>query len=306
MTGHGAQYSRHDSALPTQPIPTATRVATAVDAGRGGVRTALPVYRGNRGPRHAAPSAGFGPVPGGRPGAGNHGPVHPRTAAAPPVAGRPARAEPASPGALLMKQLGGPAGMAASVLPSSTFVVAQSVFSASLPVCLAVAVGVALAFVAWRYARGEALRPALSGVFGVLASALVVVLTGEAANFYLLGILASGLGAVAFLVSILVGKPLVGVTWHALTRRVPCWWTVPGVRRAFDLASWTWVVVFGARVLVQGVLYSSVHAESWLGWARLAMGLPLTAVAAGVTVWAVRRAGRSRPADAPTADAGRG
>jgi hypothetical protein len=46
-----------------------------------------------------------------------------------------------------------------------------------------------------------------------------------------------------------------------------------------------------ARFGVQHYLYD-VQQTDWLGVARLAMGLPLTAVAALVTIWAIRRAVR--------------
>ena len=46
-----------------------------------------------------------------------------------------------------------------------------------------------------------------------------------------------------------------------------------------------------ARFGVQHYLYN-VKETDWLGVARLAMGLPLTAVAALVTIWAIRRAVR--------------
>jgi hypothetical protein len=59
--------------------------------------------------------------------------------------------------------------------------------------------------------------------------------------------------------------------------------------RAYSVASLAWVVVFGARFAVQRWLYDSAFADAWLGWVRIAMGLPLTALAALVTVWAVRR-----------------
>ncbi|HYH30857.1 MAG TPA: DUF3159 domain-containing protein, partial [Pseudonocardia sp.] len=36
-------------------------------------------------------------------------------------------------------------------------------------------------------------------------------------------------------------------------------------------------------------LYDSQYADTWLGWARIAMGVPLAALAAAVTVWAIRR-----------------
>ena len=60
--------------------------------------------------------------------------------------------------------------------------------------------------------------------------------------------------------------------------------------RLYDLATVVWVVVFGARYLVQNHFYDT-DSTGWLAAARIAMGWPLTAVALLVTVWAVRRAG---------------
>jgi hypothetical protein len=51
-------------------------------------------------------------------------------------------------------------------------------------------------------------------------------------------------------------------------------------------------VFFLARFGVQRWLYEAQETTQ-LGVARLAMGLPLTAVAALVTIWAIRRAARS-------------
>ena len=61
---------------------------------------------------------------------------------------------------------------------------------------------------------------------------------------------------------------------------------------AFDLATLTWVAVFGARVLVQHHLYDA-DKTGWLGVARIAMGWPLTAVAALGTYLAIRAAQRA-------------
>jgi hypothetical protein len=52
------------------------------------------------------------------------------------------------------------------------------------------------------------------------------------------------------------------------------------------------VVVFGARFVVQRVLYDTNH-EGWLVVARIAMGWPLAAIAALVTFLAIRTAQRA-------------
>jgi Protein of unknown function (DUF3159) len=67
------------------------------------------------------------------------------------------------------------------------------------------------------------------------------------------------------------------------------------VRRAvfaFDIATLTWVVVFGARFVVQHLLYQSDH-TGWLVVARISMGWPLTAAAALVTYLAIKVAQRA-------------
>ena len=61
---------------------------------------------------------------------------------------------------------------------------------------------------------------------------------------------------------------------------------------AFDIATLTWVLVFGARFVVQRVLYDSDH-TGWLVVARIAMGWPLTAASALVTYLAIRVAQRA-------------
>ena len=65
---------------------------------------------------------------------------------------------------------------------------------------------------------------------------------------------------------------------------------------AFDLATFVWVLVFASRFVVQHHLYDADQ-TGWLGVARIAMGWPLTAVAALVTYLAIRL----RPASAARA-----
>ena len=61
---------------------------------------------------------------------------------------------------------------------------------------------------------------------------------------------------------------------------------------AFVLATLTWVLVFGARFVVQHHLYDADE-TGWLGVARIAMGWPLAAVGALVTYLAIRAAQRA-------------
>lgn len=191
-------------------------------------------------------------------------------------------------GPTVLEQMGGLPGVLASGVPVLVFVLVQSVFSVLLASIIA-AVASSLAIAVWRRLRGEALQPAFAGLLGVAVAAVIAYRTGQAKGFFLLGIWTSLLYGGAFLVSVLVRWPLVGVVWHAVNGEGQRWRRSKVALRAYSVASLAWVVVFGARFVVQRWLYDSAFGDAWLGWVRIAMGLPLTALAALVTVWAIRR-----------------
>jgi hypothetical protein len=188
----------------------------------------------------------------------------------------------------LLEQLGGFSGLIYSTLPVVVFVPVNSV--AGLTAAIWSALGVAAAILLWRLVRRDPIQPAISGFFGVGICAFIAYRMGEAKGFFLFGIYTSLIYAGAFLVSILVRRPLVGVIWGVLNGHGSDWRSDPRAVRLYDLATTTWIVVFGARYLVQSQLYDTDR-TGWLAFARIAMGWPLTAVALGVTIWAVRRAG---------------
>ncbi|MBF6217637.1 DUF3159 domain-containing protein [Nocardia abscessus] len=188
----------------------------------------------------------------------------------------------------LLEQLGGFSGLIYSTLPVVVFVPVNSV--AGLTVAIWSALGVAAAILIWRLVRRDPIQPAISGFFGVGICAFIAYRMGEAKGFFLFGIYTSLVYAAVFLGSILLRRPLVGVIWGVLNGHGSDWRSDPRVVRLYDLATTTWIVVFGARYLVQSQLYDTDR-TGWLAFARIAMGWPLTAVALGVTVWAVRRAG---------------
>ncbi|MEU4340619.1 DUF3159 domain-containing protein [Nocardia sp. NPDC023852] len=188
----------------------------------------------------------------------------------------------------LLEQLGGFSGLIYSTLPVVVFVPVNSV--AGLTVAIWASLGVAAAILVWRLVRRDPVQPAISGFFGVGICAFIAYRMGEAKGFFLFGIYTSLVYAGVFLVSILVRWPLVGVIWGVLNGHGSDWRSDRRLVRFYDLATATWIVVFGARYLVQSQLYDTDR-TGWLAFARIAMGWPLTAVALAVTVWAVRRAG---------------
>lgn len=189
----------------------------------------------------------------------------------------------------LLEQLGGIGGLVASVIPVVVFV-AVNPFAGLVPAIWA-ALGVAIALGVWRLIRREPVQPAISGIFGVGLCAFIAYRTGEARGFFLYGIWYSLIAGLALLVSVVVRRPLVGVLWSVLNGSGFAWRINRRARFGFDVATAVWAVFLLARFVVQRYLYDLQQTE-WLGVARLAMGLPLTALAALVTIWAIRRAVR--------------
>ena len=204
-----------------------------------------------------------------------------------------------TPGQALLAQMGGVSGLVYSALPVAVLVPVNTAFGL-LPALLA-ALGVAAAILVWRLIRRDSVQPAVTGFVGVGISALIAWVVGASKGYFLLGIWTSLLWATVFAASVLIRRPVVGYIWSWVNGHDRSW---RGSRRAvlaFDVATLTWVAVFGSRFLVQHHLYDA-DKTGWLGVARIAMGWPLTAIAALVTYLAIRAAQRALHADHAAAE----
>jgi hypothetical protein len=203
--------------------------------------------------------------------------------------------EPGKPQPTVLEQLGGITGMVYSTIPVVVFVVVNSF--ASLGPALVASLGVAVAIAVVRLVRREPLQPAMSGLFGVGIGAFIAHRTGEARDFFLLGIWYSGVLAVVFGLSALVRWPLAGVIWHGINGDGQGWRQDRALRRGYTLATVLWSVMFAVKFGAQQWLYDA-NQPGWLAVARIA-GYALTGLALLGTFWAVRRAQRisdARPA----------
>ncbi|ORW40757.1 hypothetical protein AWB90_22810 [Mycobacterium paraense] len=199
-----------------------------------------------------------------------------------------------APSERLLEQVGGFSGIIYSSLPVVVFVVVSGL-SRLLP-AIGAALGVAALVLLWRLIRRESTQPAFSGFIGVAVCALIAYAVGQSKGYFLLGIWMSLLWAVLFAASVLIRRPLVGYAWSWATGRDRAWREVPRAVYAFDIASLCWVLVFGARFVVQHILYDADQ-TGWLGVARISMGWPLTVLAALATFAAIKAAQRAMPAE---------
>lgn len=186
----------------------------------------------------------------------------------------------------LLEQVGGPWGMVASTVPVVVFVAANAMFA--LPVTIAIAVGTAAVLTGLRLLNRERFSSAVGGLVGVGAAAGVAAWTGSASGFFLIGIWAALAGFVVMAGSLVARRPLTGVVWNAVHGNRHPWREDRPSLRAHDVATAAAALVLGARFLVSQWLYL-VDATGGLAVAKIAMGTPLTVVAALVALWAFRR-----------------
>ncbi|SNS82656.1 Protein of unknown function [Geodermatophilus pulveris] len=232
---------------------------------------------------------------------------------------------------LVLGSLGGWRGMLDATLPTVAFIVANSV--AGLRAGIVAALVAAVLLFGLRLVRRESVQQAFSGLFGVAIAVAIAAASGEARDFFVPGLIRNAALGVVLIGSIAVRWPLVGVVAEFLSpshlgamastplpgllrragradsappRPVPAtgarpadpeperhWRDDPRMVRAYSWLTLMWGGVFLLRVAVQWVLYRADEVEL-LGTASLVLGLPVTAVEVGVTLWVVSRLHRHR------------
>jgi hypothetical protein len=229
---------------------------------------------------------------------------------------------------LVLEQLGGWRGMVDATVPTVAFIVANS--AAGLRTGIWAALGAALLIFAFRLARRESVQQTFSGLFAVAIAVAIAANSGEARDFFVLGIVRNAAIGLVLLGSVAVRRPLIGylaeflapshlggmaahsLPWlgrGAARPAVPAaaarraageeaapelhWRDDPAVLRAYGWLTAMWSVTFLLRVLVQAPLYYADEVEL-LGTASLVLGLPLTAVVGVATLVVLSRVHRAR------------
>jgi MFS family permease len=189
--------------------------------------------------------------------------------------------------------MGGWRGILESVLPSLAFVVLFTV-TQHLVLSLGVSVGIAAIFTAVRLLQRQPVGAALGGLIAAGAAAALALWTGRAEDNFVWGFLTNGLYGGAFLISAVIGWPLIGLAVGFLMGEGVAWRADKRKRRVFFWLSIAWAALFAARLLVQLPLYFAGDVTA-LGTFKLIMGLPLFAPLVAVTWLAVRTLYPSTP-----------
>ncbi|MGV1005291.1 MAG: DUF3159 domain-containing protein [Candidatus Nanopelagicales bacterium] len=174
---------------------------------------------------------------------------------------------------MLDKAIGGWRGLIDTGLPVMIFAMVYPFTDRNLRLATVSALTAAAAVAVWRLVRRQPLSQIASGFLGVLISAYLASRTGRAEDFFLIGILTNLGYGVAFLISILVGWPLLGVVVGALRGDLTGWRKDPRSRTVFRTASWLWVALFLGRLAVTGPLYLAGQVEA-LGVAKILLSWP--------------------------------
>ncbi|MBN9210681.1 MAG: hypothetical protein BGO45_09045 [Microbacterium sp. 71-36] len=199
----------------------------------------------------------------------------------------------ASTGAAVWAAMGGWRGILESVLPSLAFVVLFTVTidpetrQGNLPLSLGVSVGLALVFTIARLMAKSPPSAAIGGLVATAAAALLTLFTGRGQDNFVFGFFTNGAYGAAFLVSVLVGWPLIGLIAGYLLGEGTSWRTDKRRRRVYTWLSLGWAALFVARLIVQLPLYFAGDVTA-LGTLKIVMGLPLFAPMVAVTWLAVR------------------
>ena len=191
--------------------------------------------------------------------------------------------------------LGGRRAAIDATLPPVAFGLAWWLSDSSVRVGVAVAIAVSVLLAVWRLVRGDKPRAVLIGLAGVCVAGLIALYTGRGEDFFLLQLLSNGASALAWMISITIRWPLLGVIVGTVLGQKTQWRRDPALVRAYGRASWVWVGQYVLRLAVFLPLWMA-QAVGALTAARVALSWPLVAACLTVSWWVLKR---QLPSDHP-------
>lgn len=183
--------------------------------------------------------------------------------------------------------LGGGRGIAEGAIPTLIFTICWLV-SHDLKLSLILGVLGTLIALAIRLVQRSTIQFTFNALLGITIAAIFAARSGEAKDVFLPGILYNAGYAAVFIVSILIGWPLLGFLVGSVTGELTAWHREPGIVRVCSRLTWLLVIPCILRVAVQYPLYLGDHI-GWLGTAKIAMGWPLQLAAFVAMAWLLAR-----------------
>jgi hypothetical protein len=173
--------------------------------------------------------------------------------------------------------VGGWLGIVESILPALVFVTIISLTKNTVAAVVS-AVSISVFFLILQILRKKPLTQAIAGAIGIGISAILPLREGgQAADYFSQGFFTNAIYAFVLLISVIVRWPIVGLLVGALLGDVKSWRRDKPLARRYQIATFLWIGLFSARLLVQVPLYFAGQTEL-LGVFRIAMGVPLYAL----------------------------
>ena len=194
-----------------------------------------------------------------------------------------------------MRLLGGRGSAIDASLPPVAFGAGWFFGGESVVIGSAAAVVVGAVLGGYRLRKGARPLAVLISLLAVMLGALIAIRTGDAADFFLPRLASNALSALAWMTSIAIRWPLLGVVVGFALRQGRRWRHDPVLLRAYSRASWVWVGQYLVRLVVFIPLWLA-GATGALTVAQVVLTWPLVAVCIAVSWWVMRRC---LPADHP-------
>ncbi|MFE7646321.1 DUF3159 domain-containing protein [Streptomyces phaeoluteigriseus] len=175
--------------------------------------------------------------------------------------------------AALFEAFGGVRGMVETVVPGLLFVTIYTI-NKDLHMSAIAALAVSLVLVVVRLAMKDTVKHAFSGVFGVAFGVVFAMMTGNAKDFYLPGMLYTLGLSLAYIITTLCGVPLLGLILGPVFKENLSWRTRnPGRKKAYAKASYAWGLILLAKCAILFPLYWWADTTQ-LGWVLIALKIP--------------------------------
>jgi hypothetical protein len=172
----------------------------------------------------------------------------------------------------LLDAIGGPLGIAESIVPAFSFSVVFAVTKSALA-SVVVASSLALLFILIRIAKKQPVTQAITGALAIaLAAYLALRDGGNAQDYFIPGFITNAAYGSVLLLSVLIRFPIMGFVAQLLFGVVN-WRKSKVVYRRAQLVTLVWVGFFGLRLLVQLPLYFSGQVEL-LAASKVVLGAP--------------------------------
>jgi hypothetical protein len=178
--------------------------------------------------------------------------------------------------------------------------------AAGLAPAAAAALGLAFAVLVWRVARRESARNAVFGLVGVALAATIALTTGSAEGYFWPRALLNAVWSLAFLASVTVGRPAIGLMSQALYGIPTAWYVHERVRPAFAEITLVWAAFFALKAAVYLLLILAGEAAVLAG-VSFALGWPAFVVLVWLSfryvAWRLRRLSAPAPPEPEAAAA---